>query len=56
MWQEFSEVKFVLHHTHDQFKVKHGKNVEAKVYTKEKVVETIQKDKDGFPIMNVSNA
>ena len=36
MWDEFSETKFVLHHTHNKFKVKHGSNVEARVYEKEK--------------------
>ena len=36
MWDEFPETKFVLHHTHNKFKVKHGDNVEARVYEKEK--------------------
>lgn len=36
MWDEFPETKFVLHHTHNKFKVKHGNNVEARVYEKEK--------------------
>lgn len=56
MWQEFSNIKFVLHHTHDQFKVKHGDNVEARVYEKSGSIDSTQFDKEGLPIMNVSSA
>jgi len=34
IWNEFKDVKFVLHHFHNGLKPKHGDNVEIKVYSK----------------------
>lgn len=56
MFEEFKNVKFRLHHTHDKFKIKVGENVQAVVYKNEKLKDTIKFDKDGMPDMNVSSA
>ena len=56
MWNEFKDVKFILHHTHDKFKVEHGDNVTCEVYPSLKEAETIKFDKDGLPDMNVTDA
>lgn len=54
MWNEFPKTEFVLHHTHNAFKVPHGDNVRCEVYTKAK--ETI-KTVDGLPdLSNISEA
>ena len=56
MWDEFSDKKFILHHTHDKFKVKHGDNVECRVYQPQKSTDGVQFDAEGLPVMNVSSA
>lgn len=56
MWQEFSDIEFVLHHTHDKFKVKHGDNVRAEVYKPLKETQKIRYDASGMPVMDVSSA
>jgi len=56
IWTEFKNTKFILHHTHDKFKVKHGDNVEARVYQSEKGSPKVKFDKEGLPVMNVSSA
>ena len=56
MWEEFADVKFVLHHTHDKFKVKRGDNVTCRVYKPESEIDTTKYDKDGLPVMEVSEA
>ena len=56
MWEEFADVKFVLHHTHDKFKVKRGDNVTCRVYKPESEIDTTKYDKDGLPVMEVSDA
>ena len=56
MWKEFENVQFVLHHTHDKFKVKRSDNVTCRVYRPESEIDTTKYDKDGLPIMEVSEA
>jgi len=57
MWNDFKDIKFVLHHTHDRFKVDHGSNVSCEVYTKEnRKKKDIKLGDDGLPDMSVSSA
>jgi len=57
LWNEFKNVKFILHHTHDKFKVKHGDNVTCEVYPSLKETQQIKFDKEGLPDMsNITDA
>lgn len=56
MWQEFKDTKFVLHHTHNKFKVPHGENVFCEVSEERSEKSAPQFDETGLPIMNVSSA
>jgi hypothetical protein len=52
MWNEFKDIQFILHHTHDKFKVAHGDNVTCKIYSPLKESERIDFGADGLPKMD----